>query len=616
MTGSRKRRLRVLLLLGSGILAALVAGLAGVSGATDQLELDTVDARFEIRGTRSAPDDVVIVAIDDVTFNELNERWPFRRSLHARAVDRLREYDAKVIAYDVQFTEPTEPDEDDALIESLRRSGRAVLSTTEVDDAGRSKVLGGGEAVEYARALDADATLRADEGGVFRSFPYRPQGLRGFAVASAERANGHRVDPGKFEDDAAWIDYAGPPRTVRRISFSRLVRGQVDERSIRGKIAVVGATAPSLQDVHPTPFGGGQLMPGAEIQANAISTVLRGFPLKETPTPVGTLLVGLMAMAAPLTGLRLKPLLNFAFALCLGAGFLVAAVLAFGAGMIVPVVTPLLALAVGAVGTLAVHYSMAVLDREYVRLVFARFVPEGVVDRLVKEADGLHLGGVTYDSTVLFSDIRGFTSYAEGKDPQLVLAVLNAYHSQMCEAILGNGGTLVAYLGDGILAAFGVPLPQDDHAERALEAARQMVGTHLERFNEWMRGQGLGDGFRMGVGLNSGPVTGGNIGSERRLEYTAIGDTVNTASRLEGMTKGTPHQVLVSETTYRRLPSTPEDLVFYKEVEVRGRVAPVKVYGLVESLDEGQAAREAPAFQDASRIEPLRAATAEGDAAR
>ena len=586
MTGSRKRRLRVLLLLGVGILAAAAAGLTSLMGVSDELELDTVDARFEIRGTRPAPDDLVFVSVDDVTFNELNERWPFRRSLHARAIDRLRQHGAKLIAYDVQFTEPTEADEDDALIESLRRSGRTVLSTTEVDDNGRSKVLGGGEAMRYARVLDGDATLRADEDGVFRKFPYRPQGLRSFAVASVERASGRRVAPDEFESDAAWIDYAGPPRTLRRISFSRLVRGQVDRNAIKGKIAVVGAAAPSLQDVHPTSVGGGQLMPGAEIQANAIATALRGFPLKGAPPIVGVLLIGLMAMAAPLTGLRLKPLPTFGLALALGALYVIAAQLIFGAGVIVPVVAPLAALAIGAVLALAVHYSMAVLEREYVRLVFARFVPEGVVDRLVKEADGLRLGGVTYDSTVLFSDIRGFTSFAEGKDPELVLKVLNAYHGEMCEAILGNGGTLITYLGDGILAAFGVPLPQEDHAERALKAAREMVGAHLERFNEWMRSEGLGDGFRMGVGLNSGPVTGGNIGSERRLEYTAIGDTVNTASRLEGMTKGTPHQVFVSETTYDRLPSTPEDLVFYDDVDVRGRVARVKVYGIVEPVNE------------------------------
>ena len=123
----------------------------------------------------------------------------------------------------------------------------------------------------------------------------------------------------------------------------------------------------------------------------------------------------------------------------------------------------------------------------------------------------------------------------------------------MSDAILDNGGTLVAYMGDGIMAVFGAPLEQADHADRALAAAREMAGERLARFNAWLAEEGHGDGFAMGIGLNTGDVMSGNVGSERRLEYTAIGDTTNTAARLEGMTKGTPHQVFLSEST-RALP--------------------------------------------------------------
>ena len=129
---------------------------------------------------------------------------------------------------------------------------------------------------------------------------------------------------------------------------------------------------------------------------------------------------------------------------------------------------------------------------------------------------------------------------------------LNRYLTEMSEAILDHGGTLVAYMGDGIMAVFGAPLQQDDHADRALEAARDML-DRLEGFNGWLREQGLHDGFKMGIGLNSGPVMSGNVGSERRLEYTALGDTTNTAARLEGMTKGTPHQLYIADTTKQAL---------------------------------------------------------------
>jgi adenylate cyclase len=134
-------------------------------------------------------------------------------------------------------------------------------------------------------------------------------------------------------------------------------------------------------------------------------------------------------------------------------------------------------------------------------------------------------------------------------------------------------------MGDGIMAVFGAPLQQDDHADRAVEASREML-ERLQGFNGWLREQGLHDGFKMGIGLNSGPVMSGNVGSERRLEYTALGDTTNTAARLEGMTKGTPHQLYVSDTTYQALTRPAEDLIAVGEAEVRGRKAKVQLWSL------------------------------------
>ena len=170
---------------------------------------------------------------------------------------------------------------------------------------------------------------------------------------------------------------------------------------------------------------------------------------------------------------------------------------------------------------------------------------------LSQTGEGLRLGGERRIATVLFSDLRGFTSYAETLPPATVISVLNRYLTLMSDVILDNGGTLVAYMGDGIMAVFGAPIEMDDHADRALRTARHMTGPALQEFNQWMRDQGVGEGFRMGVGLMSGEVMSGNVGSERRLEYTAIGDTTNTAARLEGMTKGQPYMVFVSGTTVK-----------------------------------------------------------------
>jgi adenylate cyclase len=261
-------------------------------------------------------------------------------------------------------------------------------------------------------------------------------------------------------------------------------------------------------------------------------------------------------------------------------------------------VYPIGALALASVGALAVHYVTTAFERERVRDVFSRFVPENVVDEVLARADqGLRLGAVQREGTVMFTDLRGFTSFAESMQPEQVIGVLNQYLSEMSDAILDHGGTLVAYMGDGIMAVFGAPIEQDDHADRALAAAREMLEVRLERFNEWIRSRGLGEGFRMGIGLNSGTVMSGNVGSERRVEYTAIGDTTNTASRLEGMTKGTPHQLFVADSTRGMLNDLPEDLSFVDEFEVRGREARIKLW----TLGDGQVPTTSASANIASR---------------
>jgi adenylate cyclase len=157
---------------------------------------------------------------------------------------------------------------------------------------------------------------------------------------------------------------------------------------------------------------------------------------------------------------------------------------------------------------------------------------------------------------------------------------LNLFLQEMSEAVRDHGGTLLAYRGDGLLAAFGAPIEQVDHADRALEAVREMAGPRLTVFNEWVRANGLGDGFRIGIGVNSGVVMSGNVGSDWRVEYTAIGDTVNTASRLEQMTKDLSFQVLISDTTRAMLLHDAQDLVYVDAAAVRGKVAKANLWTL------------------------------------
>ena len=174
----------------------------------------------------------------------------------------------------------------------------------------------------------------------------------------------------------------------------------------------------------------------------------------------------------------------------------------------------------------------------------------------------------------------------------------------MSDAILDAGGTLLSYMGDGIYAVFGAPISQPDHADRALAAARDMLEVRLPEFNDWMREAGLGEGYRMGIGLNTGSIMSGNVGHERRVEYTAVGDTVNTASRIEGMTKGTPYMLFMAESTYSLLSSPPPELAFWEEVEIRGREQKLKLWGFEPEANGSAVTAPEPAAAAAPQAEP------------
>jgi adenylate cyclase len=238
-----------------------------------------------------------------------------------------------------------------------------------------------------------------------------------------------------------------------------------------------------------------------------------------------------------------------------------------------------MSLVLASLGALSLHLVFTAFEREHVRDLFARFVPEQVVDQVLARTDAdLRLGGRELVATVMFSDLRGFTTSVETMHADHVIEVLNSYLAEMSDAILAHGGTLVSYMGDGIMAVFGAPIEQPDHADRALAAALEMLDERLPKVNAWLRERNLGEGYKMGIGLNTGPVMSGNVGHTRRLEYTAVGDTVNTASRVEGMTKGTPYSLFVAESTHSLLAS-PERLEEVGELEVRGRRQTLRIWG-------------------------------------
>ncbi|MDO9410424.1 adenylate/guanylate cyclase domain-containing protein [Patulibacter sp.] len=564
------------------VVSAVVAVALGALGALTDLERSTVDARFELRGTdrdRIGPVPIAVVGIDDRTLRRVGERFPFSRRFHARVLDRLREAGARAVAYDVEFTEQTTTADDNALIEAVAAVPRIVLAGFATDDRGDTAVLGGAELQREIGVRVGHVGVVLDGDGVLRRFAAVTARLTGFPVAVAERATGRRVDRSRFDDDGeALVDWVGGDRAIPTYSFSDVMDGAVAASRLRGRIVVVGATAPSLKDVRSTPMDGGAPLSGPEIQANAIATVLRGVPLRESAWPLGLLLTALAAVGPALAARRGR---SFGTLLAAAAGTAVLlgiAWVAFLLDRVVPVAEPLVALGLGTLGAVAAGSAFEAGERRRTREIFARFVSHDVVDDVLAHTDAeVRLGGVRVDATILFCDLRGSTALLEDLEPERGIAVLNRFLGAMGDCVDGHGGTLVGYRGDGLMAVFGAPLEQPDHADRAVACAREMAGPALDRCHALLRADGVERELRLGVGLASGPVMAGNVGSERRMEYTAIGDAANVSARLEGLTKDHGRAILVAAGTVERLPDA-TGLQPLGPVALRGRVGTVEVW--------------------------------------
>ena len=355
--------------------------------------------------------------------------------------------------------------------------------------------------------------------GVIRRFPYQIDGLETFPFVAAERALGHPIDPASLPDKRVWIDFSGPPGAIPFLSFSRVLTGKFDPTVVRGAIVVVGVTAPTVAGRAPDLDLGrkrdvgrgdpGECDPHRASRLPAPQRAVVAEPARDlhprvaAAVPRASLLGGVDDRARDSARRRLRGRRRSTRST---------------SGTILAFVYPVGALVISTVGALGAHYVFAAFDRQRTRDTFARFVPEEVVNQVLAQTHGeLRLGGVRVVGTCMFVDLRGSTQFAESLPPETVVHVINRYLSELTEAILGHGGTLISYLGDGFMAVFGAPIEQEDHADRALSAAREIIAERLPRFNEWLREQGYGDSFVIGIGINTRPVHGG----KRRLREAA-----------------------------------------------------------------------------------------------
>jgi len=351
------------LLLAVALLSAGLGALAYLTGAWAGIEHASVDTRFALRGTVH-PDGVVVVGVDNRTLNTLEQRWPFPRSLDARAVEALHRDGAGTIVYDAQFTQPTVYREDLQLYEAVARAGNVILATTEIGPHGETKVLGGEANLARAHARAAAANFRANSTGVLQRYLYSVGGVKSIAVMAAEQASGRIIPASDFDHGAAWIDFPGPVGTVPTVSFSDLVQGRVPRSAVAGKIVVIGATSPVLQDIHATSVTASTGMSGPEVQADSIWTALHGNPLRDGPLWLALLTIVLAGLAIPLSCLTLRP----GRALLTGVSFALAYTLlvqlAFGDGVILVATYPLATLAGSTLGAGLVSYFAETWERQ------------------------------------------------------------------------------------------------------------------------------------------------------------------------------------------------------------------------------------------------------------
>jgi HD-GYP domain-containing protein (c-di-GMP phosphodiesterase class II) len=353
---------RLLVPMAAVLFGVLVAIGVSSSGILDRVESDSIDARFSLRSV-DPPDNIVVVQIGDEDIDTIG-RWPFRRTKHAIAVDRLRKAGARLIVYDVQFTEESEnPDDDWALYDALGRAGGGVLATSTSDANGHTHVLGGERWLKKIHARAAAANLPAEEGGIIRRYEPFTGKLASIAVVAARRVRPDAAPLSSFPDGHAWIDFRGRPGSFPTLSFADVIakRPHFDPSQVRGKIVVIGASAPTLQDRHPTPTSGEKLMAGPEIQANAIWTALHDNPLRDGPGWIGRLAIALLALLPPLGMIgRRRFLMTLLVTTALAAGYAAVAMALFTHDLVVPFVIPLVALIAS---TAAAVLSGALLER-------------------------------------------------------------------------------------------------------------------------------------------------------------------------------------------------------------------------------------------------------------
>ncbi len=573
-------------LLVGGVIGALAAAgyASGILGSWDNRSLDLLFLPH-------APDpSITVVAIDDASLTQIG-RWPWPRSVHADLINKLQAAGARVIGYDVNFPEPSDQTDDQALAAALKSADDVVLPVEL-----QMSFTSHGLTYDNKRILQPIAELASsakstghvnsppDSDNVYRRLPLKVGGADNSYVPSFEseilrlagQADALKAAPldgfGRMI-----VNYPGAPndpKSFRIISAVNMLHGTSDLTPLKNGIVLVGATAADLHDSLLVPTSGGLPMPGVEVHASAIDTVLGRHWLNPLPVWAMVLFLFIVGLLIGLMLPRMRARWSLLLTIFIWACVVVGAFLLFDRGWLLSILWPSLTLVFAYAAVTLERRIAADRQRRELKNAFSRYVSPSVVETIIADPSHLELGGERKRMSVLFSDICGFTSISEGLSPEKLVEILNIYLSRMTAIVFENRGVLDKYIGDAVMAFWNAPFEQPDHAWLAVSTALKMQQV----LDEMNKAKAFGEvEIRIGVGINTGDMVVGNVGGETRFDYTVIGDNVNLGSRLEGLTRTYGVGVIVSETTYNEL----KDRIVARrldKVAVKGKKEPVIIF--------------------------------------
>jgi adenylate cyclase len=576
------------LVLGLAVFLTVSALAARDVGRT--VENALLDFCCRMRPLSPPPREILIAGIDSDSFRVLNHGWPWPRRYHARLIDRLTRAGASLIVFDVFFGEPTDPKDDRLLTEAVKKSGKVVLArvieSTQDPLFSRQIILNPLESLSAAACGVGVSLLTPDADGVVRHFHLTLAGQKTLPSEVIRLLRPKMTFPPDF---SGLIRYTGPPQHLESISYYRILdeNESVLRERVEGRVVLVGRTIednPLSQgqvDAFRTPYSRGPkvFMSGVEIQGNVMYDLLTGTWGREISPAWRTAMYLGFFLAFSLVAVYLSPgaSLGVLAALCLVIFLGAWVALAFFRIWLEPVLLGLGLVSIYGV-TLFSHHLSSLQEKRWLHQAFTHYVPQEVVDTLLAHPERLKLGGVELEATVMFADLAGFKELSQNMAPRDLVNLLSDYFTPLTDIVLAHGGTLDKYMDSSLMAVWGAPLPQADHARRACQAALAMQRRIADDLRERQaRGQAF---LGLSLGLHSGQVMAGNVGSRERFNYTIMGDTVNLAHRLQGLNRHYGTHLIVSDASR----SQAGEGFFMREldqVQVRGRKQPVTIFELV-----------------------------------